>query len=80
MENYDKIILVMKMKKVLKIILNILTCLTLFFGLLIVSILSNNKMPIDSMEGMYFGLNVIWVFLLFLPISITNILFGGTTT
>ncbi len=66
----------MQMKKVLKIILNILTCLTLFFGMLIVSILIDNKTPINSMEGLYFGLNVIWVFLLFLPISITNILYG----
>lgn len=64
------------MKKILKVILNILTCLSLFFGLLIVAVVGNNKTPINSMEGLYFGLNAIWVFLLFLPIPISNIIYS----
>ena len=64
------------MRRIIKFFLNILTCLSLFFGLLIVSVISNNRTSIISIEGLYFGLNVIWVFLLFLPITIINIIYS----
>ncbi len=64
------------MKRIIKIILNILTCLSLPFGLFVVSFITNNKEPINSQEGLYFMLNVSWIFLLFLPISIVNIIYS----
>lgn len=64
------------MHRAIKWVLNILTCLSLILGLLIISTISDSKSPINAMEGLYFGLNVIWVFLLFLPISIGNIIYS----
>ena len=57
-------------------ILNILTCLSLLFGLFIIGSISSNKGPINAMEGLYFALSVIWVFLLFIPIPIANIIYS----
>ncbi len=62
--------------KFIKIVLNILTCLSIFIALIIFSIVNNKVEVINEMEGMYYSLKNIWIFYLFLPIPITNFVFG----
>ena len=62
--------------KFVKIILNILTCLSLYIGLFIITFSTEKYKVITSFEGLYRSLQIIWVMFLLLPISLGNIAYG----
>lgn len=62
--------------KYIKYILDILTALTLLIGLIITSNLSNTYDPMTSMESLYYSVKNLWIFYLFLPVSICDIIYG----
>lgn len=64
------------LKRAIKIFLNAITCCTLFLALIIVSVNISKFEPFTSFEGLYKILQLIWIFFLFLPISIGNIIYG----
>lgn len=62
--------------KFVKIILNILSCLTLHIGLFVIALSIEKYKVITSSEGLYRSLQMIWVMFLLLPISLGNIVYG----
>ena len=62
--------------KFVKIILNILSCLTLHIGLFVIALSIEKYKVITSSEGLYRSLQMIWVMFLILPISLGNVAYG----
>ena len=62
--------------KFVKIILNILSCLTLYIGLFVITLSIEKYKVITSFEGLYRSLQMIWVMFLLLPISLGNVAYG----
>jgi hypothetical protein len=62
--------------KFVKITLNILSCLTLYIGLFVITLSIEKYKVITSFEGLYRSLQMIWVMFLLLPISLGNIVYG----
>ena len=65
--------------KIIKIVLIVLSALTLFGGLLVLSIFSS-KEYIASLDSMYNTVKYMWVMWLFLPITIGCLVFGIVMT
>ena len=62
--------------KFVKIMLNLLTCLTLHIGLFIIALSIEKYKVITAFEGLYRSLQIMWVMFLLLPISLGNVVYG----
>lgn len=75
-ENKEKVVFTdcSGIKKILKISLNIITCLTLLIGMFIVNMVYDmNSLPNEDSVNL---INYTWILWLFTPISISNILYA----
>ena len=62
--------------KLIKIILNILSCLTLHMSLGVLSIIVQHSPSTNPEAMLYFELRFIWIMYLFLPITLGNVIYG----
>lgn len=62
--------------KLIKIILNILSCLSLHMSLGVLSIIVQHSPSTNPEAMLYFELRFIWIMYLFLPITLGNVIYG----
>ncbi|MBP5090937.1 MAG: hypothetical protein J6328_00025 [Bacilli bacterium] len=62
--------------KTVKVILIVLTCLSLFFGLMLIAFLDRNNEGIAALDQSYYMVSHSWVFFLLLPISLGCLGYG----
>ena len=63
-------------RKLINIILNIFTCLSIYFALMFIALLQNKAKTNTMFEMSYLFLGSLWIFFIFLPIPLLN-LFNG---
>src|SRR5690554_3090345 len=66
-----------KLVKPFSIILNSLTIISIFIGLIIITNIIGRFGPVSSMDSQYYTVKYSLIFLLFLPVSFGNIIFGA---
>lgn len=65
-----------KIIRPISVLLNIMMPLSLLVALAIVSLSSERYGPITTIDGLYYSLMNIWVFWLFLPLTLGSLIFG----